>query len=104
MVPEHAAAYADALQVQGHHQVVKRAPHHPAEIVHQCHSLHLARARSAQHASGIGVTERRKTPRQGVAGDQRFEVADVAAAAQRVIVVADKHVARMASVAAFSVQ
>ena len=34
MVPKHAAAHADALQVQRGHQVVNGAAHHPAEFFH----------------------------------------------------------------------
>ena len=104
MVPEHAAAQTDALQIERDDQVVKRAPHDAAELVHDGNRRRVTALRCRQNRGRIGKPLRGKPPRQRVASHQAFHVAEVAAAAERVKVVADKQVPGVPGVALLAAQ
>ena len=104
MVPEDAAAQADALQVQRDNEVVKRSPHHAAQLVDDGHGRCVTAARGQQQAGGVGITLRREAPRNRIARHQRLQVTDVAAATQRIAVVAHKQMPRMPGIALLAAQ
>ena len=106
MVPEHAAADADALQIKRDRQVVQRAAHHPAQFIDQHQRPGIARLGRFQQRRRVGKPQGCEPARHGIAGHQPFHIAHIAATAQRqsVVGVADKHVPGVARVAVFAAQ
>ena len=99
VVPEHTAANADALQIERDDQVVEGAPHHPAKLVDQGVRCAVAGLACCEQSRSAGVAQCLKAAGNRIARDQALDIAQVAAAAQGVLVVADKAVAGVAGVA-----
>ena len=104
MVPKHAAAQADGLQVQRDDQVVQRPAHHAAQFINNTYRCRIARRCRRQQGLRISKPLGCKAPFNGIARHQRLYIAEVAAAAKRISVIADKHVAGMARIAVLAAQ